>query len=363
MGFLHFLKNLGHSIEHAAEDVAHGIEHVAKDALHAAEATAEMCGDALQGNFSKALNDAVKASTALAKGMTDMQKAYTDAAADAVTDLHISKGLDKMAQHVKNFEHKVVDDVVKTATQVSQGVANDVAGTVNGIVNVAKDVAHGNLGKALSDGMSAAGSAVSLASDLTPEGLAANAAVSAMQVAHIGNSTFQNVVGGLVGGPKGFVKRAAETGASLATSTVVNQVASAAGSNGNNVLLAASMAPIAADMFGEMRSKRGPHTSTEGLEHAAAGSVPPKKTTEIPAKEKPEADLKTQPSPLFWPDILGVSQDASKKEINQAYRKLSLLNHPDKGGDVEKQKVINNARDAAVVSLEQRVAADTMMAA
>lgn len=40
---------------------------------------------------------------------------------------------------------------------------------------------------------------------------------------------------------------------------------------------------------------------------------------------------------------LGVSQNASKDEIKKAYRKLAVVNHPDKGGDPEKFKSIANA--------------------
>jgi hypothetical protein len=49
--------------------------------------------------------------------------------------------------------------------------------------------------------------------------------------------------------------------------------------------------------------------------------------------------------------ILGVSPHASKREINQAYRKLAAKHHPDKGGDTAFMQKINKARDEAVMSL------------
>lgn len=42
---------------------------------------------------------------------------------------------------------------------------------------------------------------------------------------------------------------------------------------------------------------------------------------------------------------LGIERNASKDEIKRAYRVLSLKNHPDKGGDPEKQAIFNAAHD------------------
>lgn len=44
-------------------------------------------------------------------------------------------------------------------------------------------------------------------------------------------------------------------------------------------------------------------------------------------------------------NILGVSRDADAKEIKRAYFDLARTNHPDKGGDTEKFKEIQNAYD------------------
>ena len=40
---------------------------------------------------------------------------------------------------------------------------------------------------------------------------------------------------------------------------------------------------------------------------------------------------------------LGVDEKASDSEIKKAYRKLSMKHHPDKGGDPEQFKKINEA--------------------
>lgn len=42
-------------------------------------------------------------------------------------------------------------------------------------------------------------------------------------------------------------------------------------------------------------------------------------------------------------EILGVSKDATQDELKKAHRKLALKLHPDKGGDVEKFKEVNEA--------------------
>src|ERR1044071_1213709 len=42
-------------------------------------------------------------------------------------------------------------------------------------------------------------------------------------------------------------------------------------------------------------------------------------------------------------EILGVSEEATQEEVKKAYRKLSIINHPDKGGDPELFGLINRA--------------------
>ena len=42
-------------------------------------------------------------------------------------------------------------------------------------------------------------------------------------------------------------------------------------------------------------------------------------------------------------DLLGVSRQASAKELKSAFKKKSMEHHPDRGGDEEKFKQINEA--------------------
>lgn len=56
--------------------------------------------------------------------------------------------------------------------------------------------------------------------------------------------------------------------------------------------------------------------------------------------------------PEDWPyteqpwEILGIQSTATVDEINRAHRDLSLVHHPDRGGDPQRQTVINKAREA-----------------
>ena len=49
--------------------------------------------------------------------------------------------------------------------------------------------------------------------------------------------------------------------------------------------------------------------------------------------------------------LLGISPNADKAEINQAYRKLAAKHHPDKGGDVTIMQKLNKARNDALLDL------------
>ena len=44
-------------------------------------------------------------------------------------------------------------------------------------------------------------------------------------------------------------------------------------------------------------------------------------------------------------DMLGVSENASDREVKQAFKKLAKQHHPDRGGDTIKFKEANEAYD------------------
>ena len=50
---------------------------------------------------------------------------------------------------------------------------------------------------------------------------------------------------------------------------------------------------------------------------------------------------------------LGLRRDSPDDEIRKACRKVSKKVHPDRGGDTEQQKALNNARDAWEDALKQ----------
>ncbi len=51
------------------------------------------------------------------------------------------------------------------------------------------------------------------------------------------------------------------------------------------------------------------------------------------------------PAPEQWWQVLGVSGNAARGEIDAAYRRLAALHHPDRGGDSAQMARINTARD------------------
>ena len=45
-------------------------------------------------------------------------------------------------------------------------------------------------------------------------------------------------------------------------------------------------------------------------------------------------------------DILGVPEDATEAQVRKAYLRLALKKHPDKGGDVDEFRVLQEAYEA-----------------
>ncbi len=54
-------------------------------------------------------------------------------------------------------------------------------------------------------------------------------------------------------------------------------------------------------------------------------------------------------------DVLGINQNATKEEINTAYKKASLRAHPDKGGSEEEFKKINHAKSVLMDDKRRRI--------
>jgi hypothetical protein len=355
---------VGHSLANNTATLASDAGHLTKDVFtgHFDAAKHDLSKGA--SDWGHAVGDLGKDAATLAKTAVanagEVGKCATDCAAAGLEGMHISKSVDRFAEKASHTIDKGIDTTVKITDQVADGVAKDLAGTVDGAVAMTKDVVSGHGGQALRDGLNTAVSAVSLACDLTPEGLAANAAIATMQTAHIGNAMVQDVVGGLIGGPKGLLKRAAETGVGVGVNEALQKATN--GHGGEALMLGGA----ALGMMGSRHGGHGetPHTgapSPAGMHHPDAGAPPPDYAHGPEAKPEPKPETKSEAKPekpaSNWHEVLGVGPNATRGEINQAYRKLSLQHHPDKGGDVEKQKEINNARDAALADLEKRTKA------
>jgi hypothetical protein len=52
-------------------------------------------------------------------------------------------------------------------------------------------------------------------------------------------------------------------------------------------------------------------------------------------------------STTHWSDVLGVAENASRAEIEAAYRRLRSQHHPDRGGDAERFHAVQKAFDEA----------------
>jgi DnaJ-domain-containing protein 1 len=51
------------------------------------------------------------------------------------------------------------------------------------------------------------------------------------------------------------------------------------------------------------------------------------------------------PSPEQWFQVLKVPATATREQINDAYRRLAMEHHPDRGGSADQMARINQARD------------------
>lgn len=73
----------------------------------------------------------------------------------------------------------------------------------------------------------------------------------------------------------------------------------------------------------------------------------------IPMKDSPEQIRKPRSFELDRArSVLGIRDDATREEINIAWREQLAEHHPDKGGDEQLAQMINRARDILLEDLE-----------
>lgn len=56
------------------------------------------------------------------------------------------------------------------------------------------------------------------------------------------------------------------------------------------------------------------------------------------------------PAPEQWFEVLGVRANATAEQIDEAYRRLAMKHHPDRGGDGAQMARINAAREAGTAA-------------
>ena len=319
-----------HAFQHIGEDIAkvgkgfvHAAESVGKTLVHDVEAvakqTAALTNDLVHLRLQKALHDAVGVGETAFKGLRDLNTAAFDVAEKSLENAHLSKGLDKALSKVdkaRGFVNDIADRTVK-------GIGDSVNGFADSSIAAAKAAAHGHLGEALGDIGQAAGNAAQLASDLTPEGLAASAAVATLQKTHLGGTVVDSVVeGALTGGRSGIkdaVKLAAKEGAKaeigVQAQNAFDKVAGSGDGKGAMLLgAAAAGADVAADFHASRKSR-----------HAA----------------QPEAHHATERHPA----TTGEHDDASRKGKKKHEAEVDSSNGNGNGNSTGKTGNGNNAAD------------------
>jgi hypothetical protein len=276
----HAFQHLGNDIAKVGKGIAHAAESVGKNLVHDVEAvakqTAAMTNDLVHLRIQKALHDAVGVGEATFKGMRDLNTAAFDVAEKSLENAHLSKGLDKALSKVdkaRGFVNDIADRTVK-------GIGDSVNGFADSSIAAAKAAAHGHFGEALGDIGSAAGNAAQLASDLTPEGLAASAAVATLQKTHLGGTVVDSVVeGALTGGRSGLkdaVKLAAKEGtkaeAGAQAQNLFDKVSGSGNGTGGMLLgAAAAGAGVAGDFHASRKTRHAtqPEAHYAGTQHQA----------------------------------------------------------------------------------------------
>lgn len=276
----HAFQHLGNDIAKVGKGIAHAAESVGKNLVHDVEAvakqTAAMTNDLVHLRIQKALHDAVGVGEATFKGMRDLNTAAFDVAEKSLENAHLSKGLDKAMSKVdkaRGFVNDIADRTVKS-------IGDSVNGFADSAIAAGKAAAHGHFGEALGDLGSAAGNAAQLASDLTPEGLAASAAVATLQKTHLGGTVVDSVVeGALTGGRSGLkdaVKLAAKEGtkaeAGVQAQNLFDKVSGNGNGNGDMLLgAAAAGAGVAGDFHASRKNRHAtpPEAHHTGTQHQA----------------------------------------------------------------------------------------------
>ncbi|MEM4985783.1 hypothetical protein V8G57_00135 [Collimonas sp. H4R21] len=221
----HAFEKVGHDIEHVAKAAIHDVEGVVKtmekDVEHILQDTMKMTEALMEGHFKEGLQDFLKVTDDVVKTGTDLATSQAKMAMSMLGDLHISKGLDKFVSGAEKELKTITDDVEKGVDSTIKTLADSTVGIATGSLQMLKDLAHGDLKAAMGDVMKVGEDVVTVAADLTPEGLAVDMASQVMVAAHIGNAKIDDLVAGAMHGNVGEMVKGAEK---FAKSEVVSKV-------------------------------------------------------------------------------------------------------------------------------------------
>lgn len=73
------------------------------------------------------------------------------------------------------------------------------------------------------------------------------------------------------------------------------------------------------------------------------GKICERRVVLLPVQAKPNGEMSETDDKRDYYTILGTGADASRAEIERRYKRLAVRHHPDRGGDEEKMKSINEA--------------------
>ncbi|HVW50460.1 MAG TPA: hypothetical protein VHC91_08630 [Trinickia sp.] len=211
-GIEHVFSKIGKGIKDGVEQVG---KNLANDASKVGKDLRKTGSDLVHGHFKEAFHDAVDTGKDAFNGYYDAVTAVGHVAVDSLANMHLSKGMDKVMGKVEKGYDAIGKDIKSSVDQVGAEVVEGTVGAISDSVQAGKAALHGHFGAALDHLGKAGMDAITVASDLTPEGAVAAIGTNVLINAHIGSKQLDTAIGGALHGNvsqtlKGVVKNVGE---------------------------------------------------------------------------------------------------------------------------------------------------------